>query len=115
MAVMQPSDQLEKLENPDEILLQELQRMDDLLLEELERVDEMLLRIVGEIDQLPERVASAIRRGRLGSVRRERPNQRRAGRPPDRLTLIGRTRSRLRQQRTRNQRPGRWPLSCRAG
>ncbi len=68
MAVVQPPDQLEELEQVDEILLQELRRVDEMLLEELERVDEMLLRIVAAIDQLPERIASAIRSEQLGSV-----------------------------------------------
>ena len=68
MAVVQPPDQLEKLERVDEILLRELQRVDEILLEELERMDKMLLRIVAAIDQLPERIASASRREQLESV-----------------------------------------------
>jgi hypothetical protein len=59
MAVVQPSDQLQKLERVDEILLHELERVDEILLEELERMDETLRRIVAAIDQLPERIASA--------------------------------------------------------
>ena len=68
MAVVQPPDQLEKLEDPDERLLREVHRMDELLLDELERVDEMLLRTEAQIGQLPGRVASAIGREQLGPM-----------------------------------------------
>ena len=68
MAVLQPPDQREELEHPDEVLARELKRTDELLLQELERVDKVLVRIAAGIDQLPNRVTSAIGREQLGSL-----------------------------------------------